>query len=69
MLAPPPPDMTPFAAVLQGIGFLHWLLAFIVLALVLIKVKSFLGKIIGVGVVFAVFVYFSDKVNMPVFLI
>ncbi|QAU34866.1 hypothetical protein [Janthinobacterium sp. 17J80-10] len=56
MLTGTPLDLTPFGAVLQGIGILYWLLVIAALALVLIKVKGRLPKVLSVIAVLAIMI-------------
>ena len=46
MLTGTPLDLTPFGAVLQSIGLLYWLIVIGAIALVLIKVKGRIAKVI-----------------------
>ncbi len=56
MLTGTPLDLTPFGAVLQGIGLLYWLVVLAALALVLWKVKGWLWKTLLAMAVLAIMV-------------
>ncbi len=56
MLTGTPLDLTPFGAVLQGIGLVYWLLVIGILALVLVKVKGRLDRLLTVAAVLGIMV-------------